>query len=182
MSGVSENEFIETARPYHVRKGPLGFNQMVQTMPLYCDLDDKDAGYSLAYPKSFTGAVGELQHRGLDCPRSLLMKLVEDRVVIPRGRGDNQEWSEEDIDEAAEWLRAYGHLNAWGHFCEVANVEFGQAVKAYRDAVSRYGLMENVTFEPLGVTVVVKPASDAITGYATVEFYPAGASVAVNLL
>ncbi len=138
--------------------------------------NSRKSSSSLAYPKNIEGAFRELRLRGLQCDASLLMHLVEQRVVNPAGELSNLEWSKEDIDAAAEWLYEREHWTSLTHFCFVSNLRFGQAVKAVRVAMARYGLPFTLSFDVLGLVTVVEPAAD-VDDYAWVRFYPQGTKV-----
>jgi|GEM_PF-828373 len=148
----------------------------------------RDSSASLDYPKSTEGAMLELRLRGLDCDGELLTKLVEKGIVNP-GRGhammtnDKDEvvfgpsdrilyWDKEHIDTAAEWLYSNEHWKPWTHFCWVANLRFGQAVKAHRVACARYGLGFHTSFDIPGYLTIIEPAQNALDNYATIRFYP----------
>lgn len=152
-------------------------------------LTGQNSGTALVYPKTTEGAVMELRTRGLKCDRVLLTKLVEDGILNPR-RGhlltsdDHGEvkfqpistrilyWDKEAIDYAAEWLYQHDYWESWTHFCWVANLRFGQAVKAHRVACARYGLGFHTAFDIPGFLTIIEPTQDATLNYATVSFYP----------
>lgn len=150
---------------------------------------DRDASCSLVYPKSTKGAAAELKLRGLQCDESLLARLVDEGVVEPeRGHSlvsDQQGnvgtvpserlimWSKKAIDAAAEWLYDNEHWGSWTHFCWVANLRYGQAVKAHRVTCIKYGLGFHVGFDVPGLVTVIEPAREE-DGYARIAFHPMG--------
>lgn len=137
---------------------------------------DRDASCTLAYPKSTKGAVAELKLRGLKCDGYLLTKLADDGIVKPKlmaGSKQILEWDRADIDAAAEWLYENKQWDSWTHFCWVANLRFGQAVKAHRVACVRHHLGFHLSFDVPGLVAVIEPAKDG-DGYALIQFFPAG--------
>lgn len=134
---------------------------------------ERSSSTSLHYPKNTEGAFRELRLRGLKCDASLLIHLVEERIVRPRGELSALEWSKEDIDAAAEWLYENEHWTQWTHFCWVSNLRFGQAVKAFRVAAARAGLGYSSGFDVLGFVTVIEPA-DGPEDYARIRFFPNG--------
>lgn len=137
---------------------------------------DRKSSASLTYPKNIEGAFRELRLRGLECDAATLMELVEKRIVLPKGDMSNLEWSEEDIDAAAEWLNESQRWGPWTHFCWVANLRYGQAVQAHRYMCARHGLGFSMSFDALGVVTVIEPAENP-DDYARVRFYPKGTKV-----
>lgn len=136
-------------------------------------------GHSLQYPKHIDGAVAELKLRGLLADRQALDKLVAAGVATPQkmaGSGAITLWSKDDIDAAAEYLYDNDQWSPWTHFCYVANIKFGQAVKAYRVAAARYGLGFTLGFDILGLNTVIEPAKTP-DEYAWIAFYPADAKL-----
>ena len=149
---------------------------------------DRDSGTSIRYTKSTEGAVRELKLRGLQADGFLVTKLTEKGILNPeRGHSlavDEKDelttvpstrilsWDKEQIDAAAEWLYQHDYWGSWTHFCWVANLRFGQAVKAHRVACARYGLAFQTGFDIPGFLTVIEPAQDATRNYATVSFYP----------
>jgi hypothetical protein len=135
---------------------------------------DRDASCSLVYPKSTQGAAAELKLRGLTCDEALLTRLAVEGVTNPdRGHSlvtDKEgnagtvpsdsilSWSKEAIDRAAEWLYDNEHWDSWTHFCWVANLRFGQAVKAHRVACVKYGLGFSLSFDVPGLVTVIEPS------------------------
>jgi len=151
---------------------------------------DRKASCSLVYPKWTEGAVAELKLRGLDCNGAMLLTLAEKGIVNPQ-RGTSvvsddkgnvstvpsdrvMMWSKADIDAAAEYLYDNDFWGHWTHFCWVANVRYGQAVKAHRVACLKYGLGFSLGFDVPGLVTVIEPAADAGANYAHIYFYQAG--------
>lgn len=157
-----------------------------------------DSSMSLFYPKSLKGATGELKLRGLDCTEADLMLLAERGVVSPdRGHSlvtDDEGnvgtqpssgityWTKEAIDAAANWLYDNDRWGHWTHFCWVANLRFGQAVRAHRYMCARHDLGVRTSFDVVGVVTVIDPPDNPETSddYARVRFYPAGTKVEVQ--
>lgn len=151
-----------------------------------------DSSISLAYPKSLKGAAAELKLRGLKCDEADLALLADNGIVTPqRGRSlasDDQGnvdmvpsakvmfWAKENIDAAAEWLYENEHWDSWTHFCWVANLRFGQAVRAHRYMCARHNLGFTTSFDALGVVTVIEAPEDS-NEYARVRFYPRGTKV-----
>lgn len=136
-------------------------------------------GHSLQYPKHIEGAVSELKLRGLLVDRPALEKLIADGVVNPlkmSGSKGISMWSKDDIDAAAEYLYDNDLWSSWTHFCYVANIKFGQAVKAYRVAAARFNLGFTLGFDILGLNTVIEPAKTP-DEYAWIAFYPANATL-----
>ena len=132
-------------------------------------------GHSLFYPKYIEGAVAELKLRDLKVDGYCLQKLVDDGVVSPQKMFGSQSitlWGKGDIDAAAEYLYDNDQWSSWTHFCYVANIKFGQAVKAYRVAAARYNLGFTLGFDILGLNTVIEPAKTP-DEYAWIAFYPA---------
>lgn len=164
-----------TKRHYWTRDD---FDSLMGLLPL-ANQDGKDhrrSSTSLVYPKSTEGAYRELRLRGLECDQSDLLRLVADGIVSPSEDGDDIEWGKSHIDQAAEWLYEHRRWNSWTHFCFIANVSFGQCVKAYRVAVVRYNLPFMLSFEPQGLAVSVEPASDH-NQFGRIRFFPHGTKV-----
>jgi len=177
-----------TKRHYWLRED---FDELIGVIP-GADMpmaSDRDASCSLVYPKSTQGAAAELKLRGLKCDGHLLQELVDKGIVNP-GRGqalmaDEKGnamygpsdhvlfWGKEHIDAAAEWLYENEHWDSWAHFCWVANLRFGQAVKAHRVACVRHRLGFHLSFDVPGLVTVIEPAKDG-DGYARIQFFPAG--------
>lgn len=123
------------------------------------------SGISLVYPKHTEGAAAELKIRGLDCDGYLLQKLIDEGVVAPKMTTGSQPipvWDRNDIDTAAEWLYENDRWSSWTHFCWVANLRYGQAVKAHRVACVRNDLGFQVGFDVPGL-VTVNPLRQAVT-------------------
>jgi hypothetical protein len=141
---------------------------------------------SLTYPKNTEGAFRELRMRGLHVDGIYLWQLAEKGMVRPTGARpdmtwtgeDYLEWSQEDIDAAAEWIHENDQTkwSSWTHFCWVCNLRYGQCVKAFRVAAARYGLPFSMGFDPLGLVTVVEPAHTP-DEYAYVRFFPKGTKV-----
>jgi hypothetical protein len=129
-----------------------------------------DQGHSIVYPKTTLGACRELQVRGLNASVPALNDLIRRRLVRPPRAGRNYQWFPEQIDWAAEYLDQQEEWTATTQFCRVADLEFGQVVKAYRVAAARFGLPFRVDFELQHVVAVIEPAS-APTAYARVRFH-----------
>lgn len=165
------------------------FDELISVIP-GADLPmrgDRDASCSLVYPKSTKGAAAELKLRGLQCDEAMLARLVDEGVVEPdRGQSlvSDQEgnvgtvpserllmWSREAIDAAAEWLYDHERWTSWTHFCWVANLSYGQAVKAHRVACIKHRLGFHVGFDVPGLVTVIEPHKEE-GGYARVRFYP----------
>ena len=134
----------------------------------------------------------KLRLRGLTCDEALLAKLADEGIVNPK-RGESLkaddegnatfepsavilDWSKDDIDAAAEWLYENEYWNSWTHFCWVANLRYGQAVKAHRVTCARYQLGFSLGFDVLGLVTVIKPHKEE-GDYARVQFYPHGTVV-----
>jgi len=137
---------------------------------------ERSSSCSLVYPKTTEGAFRELRLRGLRCSASTLLQLVEQKIVRPAGELSNLQWSQEDIDAAAEWLYENERWDSWTHFCWVCNLRFGHCVRAYRVAAARYGWGFSLSFDPLGRTTVIEPAENP-DDYARIRFYPKGTEV-----
>lgn len=132
------------------------------------------SGMSLFYPKHIEGAVAELKLRGLEVDGYGLQKLVDEGVVNPKrmeGSDTMTLWSKEDIDAAAEYLYENDQWSPWTHFCYVANIRFGQAVKAHRVAAARFGLGFTLGFDLPGLVSVIEPGEEP-DGYAWIKFFP----------
>ena len=138
--------------------------------------DCRESGSSLAYAKNIKGALGELRLRGLQCDESVLMHLVDQKVVRPKSDSSSPQWTKKNIDTAAEWLYEHQRWSSWTHFCWTCNLRYGQVVKAYRVAAARYDLRFSMSFEPLGLVTVIEPA-DSAEDYAWVRFFQSGAKV-----
>jgi len=151
---------------------------------------DKDSSSSLVYPKSTKGAVAELKLRGIDCNGAMLQRLADDGIVKPEcgtsvvtdDEGDIKTeassrilyWGSQDIDAAAEYLYNEGCWGRWTHFCWVANLRFGQAVKAHRVTCVNHGLGFHLSFDIPGFVTLIEPAEDATADFARIRFYPNG--------
>ncbi len=151
-----------------------------------------DSSMSLAYPKSLKGAAAELKLRGLTCDEADLALLAEKGIVTPQQgqslvsdhRGNVGTvpsskitfWTKDNVDAAAEWLYENERWNSWTHFCWVANLRFGQAVRAHRYMCARHDLGFTTSFDALGVVSVIEPP-DNPDAYARVRFYPKGTKV-----
>lgn len=129
-----------------------------------------EQGYSLVYPKTTLGACRELQLRGLNASVPALNYLIRRGLVRPPRTGRNYEWLPDQIDWAAEHFHQREEWTATTQFCRVADLEFGQVVKAYRVAAARYGLPFCLDFELRNVVAVIEPAS-APTAFARVRFH-----------
>lgn len=138
-----------------------------------------EQGYSMVYPKTTLGACRELQVRGLDASVPALNYLIRRGLVRPARTGRNYEWFPEQIDWAAEYFNHRQEWTATTQFCRMANLEFGQVVRAYRVAAARYDLRFQVDFEVRHVVTVIEPASEP-TAFARVRFYPRGTSFVVD--
>jgi len=131
-------------------------------------------GHSLQYPKHVEGALAELKLRGLQVDGHSLQKLVDEGVVHPKrmeGSDTMTLWSKDDIDAAAEYLYENDQWSPWTHFCYVANIRFGQAVKAYQVAAARYGLGFTLNFDLPGLVTVIEPGEEP-DDYAWIKFFP----------
>jgi hypothetical protein len=129
---------------------------------------------SLFYPKYIEGAVAELKLRGLQVDGYALQKLVDEGVVHPKRMEGSETmtlWSKDDIDAAAEYLYENDQWSSWTHFCFVANIRYGQAVKAHRVAAARYGLGFTLNFDLPGLVSVIEPGEEP-DDYAWIAFYP----------
>ncbi len=132
------------------------------------------SGMSLFYPKHIEGAVAELKLRGLEVTPEDLDNLVATGIVKPEtmsGSDGIALWSKEDIDAAAEYLYENDQWSPWTHFCYVANIRFGQAVKAHRVAAARFGLGFTLGFDLPGLVSVIEPGEEP-DGYAWIKFFP----------
>lgn len=164
-----------TKRHYWTRND---FDALMDLLPL-ANHDGKDhrrSSTSLVYPKSTEGVYRELRLRGLECDQSDLLRLVADGTVSPSEDGADIEWDKDHIDQAAEWLYEQRRWNSWTHFCFIANVSFGQCVKAYRVAVVRFNVPFMLSFEPQGLATSIEPASD-YNEFARIRFFPNGTKV-----
>lgn len=110
-----------------------------------------------------------MQVRGLNASVPALNYLIRRGLVRPPRAGRNYEWFPEQIDWAAEYLDQQEEWTATTQFCRVADLEFGQMVKAYRVAAARFGLPFRCDFELQHVVAVIEPAA-APTAYARVRF------------
>lgn len=174
---VAPNQELVMKRYYWLRDS---FAHLVNLTPR-ADLPEEtaavpDRGYSLAYPKSTLGACRELQVRGLDVSVAALDDLTHRELVQPMCRGLNHEWSADQIDFAAEYFDDAKSWMTTTHFCRMADLEFGQAAKAYRVAAARFGLPFRMDFELRNLVAVVEPASEP-TAYGWVSFHPRGTSL-----
>jgi len=129
-----------------------------------------DQGPAIVYPKTTLGACRELQIRGLAATVPALNYLIRRGLVRPARTGRNYQWFPEQIDRAAEYLDQQEEWTATTQFCRVADLEFGQVVRAYRVAAARCGLPFRFDFELQHVVAVIEPASTPTT-YARVRFY-----------
>jgi len=136
---------------------------------------DDRSGSSLHYPKRTEGAISELKLRGLQCDVDAIEAIIAEGVVDPKLMPTSPEgvmlWRKEDIDAAAEHLNRHLKWSPWTAFCFVANIRFGQAVKAYRVAAARYGLGFTFGFDLPGLVTVIEPG-DSPDDYAWIAFYP----------
>jgi len=190
---MNENGQMQTKdhRHYWLRED---FDELIGVIP-GADLPvggGGSASCSLVYPKWTRGAVAELKLRGLECDAAMLVQMAEKGVVnpqrgasvvcdgqseveaVPPGDVMTWSWSKADIDAAAEYLYDEGHWGSWTHFCWVANLRYGQAVKAHRVACLKYDKGFSLNFDVPGFVTVIEPAADASVDYARVQFYPGG--------
>ncbi|MBX3452498.1 MAG: hypothetical protein KF777_23305 [Planctomycetaceae bacterium] len=129
-----------------------------------------EQGDSIDYPKTTLGACRELQIRGLNASVPALNYLIRRGLVQPTRTGRNYEWFPKQIDWAAEYFNQRQVWTATTQFCRMADLEFGQVVKAYRVAAARFSLPFSPDFEVRNVVAVIEPAS-APAAFAQVWFY-----------
>lgn len=182
---MTTNERGQSKRHYWVRED---FDHLMDLLPAaeHEFPGDRKSSSSLTYPKSTEGAFRELRLRGLQVDGIDLWQLAADGIVEPTGARpgmtwtgeDYLEWSEADIDTAAEWIYENDETkwSSWTHFCWVSNLSFGQCVKAFRVAAARYGLGFSLSFDPLGLVTVIEPA-ETPDEYAYIRFFPKGTVV-----
>lgn len=175
-----ENEIERTddKRHYFLRED---FDELMALAPLadVPDPNDRNSSVALSYPKSIEGAFRELRFRGFKVDAADLMRLVEEKIVVPDGSLSSQEWDKQHIDAAAEWLYDHEQWNSWTHYCWVNNLRYGQCLKAHRAAGVKYGLPMSMSWDAIGLNSTIESPEDP-NDYAFVRFFPRGTELGPN--